>query len=63
MLLCLIREITTTIKLPILEKWASDFRLLRERDERTPEQVHAMLDWIFHAPESEGSGTLPVGEG
>ena len=32
-------------KKPNLEKWANDIRLMRERDERTPEQIEYLINW------------------
>ncbi|AUO14757.1 phage replisome organizer N-terminal domain-containing protein [Priestia megaterium] len=32
-------------KKPNLEKWANDIRLMRERDERTPEQIEYLIKW------------------
>lgn len=32
-------------KKPNLEKWANDIRLMRERDERTEEQIEYLINW------------------
>ncbi|WP_335617735.1 hypothetical protein [Bacillus safensis] len=32
-------------KKPNLEKWANDFRLIRQIDKRTDEQVKYLIDW------------------
>jgi len=34
-----------TTKEPNLEKWANEFRLIRERDERKEEHIRYMIDW------------------
>lgn len=31
-----------------LEKWANDIRLMQEKDERTDEELHSMIDYIFN---------------
>jgi len=33
-------------KKPNLEKWANDFRLMRERDKRTDDQVKFLIQWV-----------------
>lgn len=41
----LIRENTPTFKAPNLETWASHVRLMRERDDRTEEQIQFVIRW------------------
>lgn len=41
----LIKQNTPTFKEPNLEKWAEHCRLMRERDERTPEQIRFLIKW------------------
>ena len=40
-----IRGNTPTFKEPNIEKWADHVRLMRERDERTPEQIKFIIEW------------------
>lgn len=40
-----IRNNNSGFKQPNLEKWASDIRLMRERDERTEEQIRYLIKW------------------
>ncbi len=40
-----IRKNNSGFKQPNLEKWASDVRLMRERDERTEEQIKYLITW------------------
>lgn len=40
-----IRENNPGHKKPNLEKWANDIRLMRERDERTEEQIEYLINW------------------
>lgn len=45
LLLSNIRENNPNYKNPNLEKWASDIRLMRERDNRTEEQIEYLIKW------------------
>lgn len=40
-----IKSNTPTFKDPNLESWAAHIRLMRERDNRTPEQIRYVIDW------------------
>lgn len=44
-LLELIRKNTPTFKEPNIENWADHIRLMRERDNRTPQQIKFVIDW------------------
>lgn len=41
----LIKQNNPNHKEPNLEKWANDFRLMRERDNRTEEQIDFLIKW------------------
>ncbi|WP_200411945.1 hypothetical protein [Virgibacillus salexigens] len=45
LLLSNIRENNPNYKNPNLEKWASDIRLMRERDNRTEDQIEYLIKW------------------
>ena len=44
-LLSLIRGNTPTFKEPNLDNWAENIRLMRERDERTVDQIQWLIEW------------------
>lgn len=41
----LILETNTEHKEPNFEKWANEFRLIRERDKKTNQQLVYLLEW------------------
>ena len=45
----LILETNSEHKEPNFEKWANEFRLIRERDKKTNQQIVYLLEW---SPES-----------
>ena len=45
LLLDRIKKNTPTYKEPNLDNWANDCRLMRERDNRTPEQIEHLIEW------------------
>ncbi|WP_241475446.1 phage replisome organizer N-terminal domain-containing protein [Priestia flexa] len=46
----LILEHDEKFKKPNLEKWANDIRLMRERDDRTVEQIDYLIEWVQKHP-------------
>ena len=44
----LILETNPEHKEPNLEKWANEFRLIRERDKKTNQQIVYLLEWSQH---------------